>query len=117
MDKLKHLETIYARVPALDCQKKCQEFCGPIAMTELEAERIKKRFKSLPVANKNMVCSKLKGGVCSIYELRPLICRLWGTVPAMRCPWGCKPKTFMSNEAGKALLREAEDLSPVLETR
>lgn len=36
-------------------------------------------------------CHLLKDGRCSIYADRPLLCRLFGAVPKMACPFGCKP--------------------------
>jgi hypothetical protein len=36
-------------------------------------------------------CPALKDGRCSVYDVRPTLCRLWGVVEDMPCPWGCVP--------------------------
>ena len=28
---------------------------------------------------------------CTVYAVRPMICRLWGVTTDMACPWGCQP--------------------------
>jgi hypothetical protein len=39
-----------------------------------------------------LTCSALDGvGRCSVYEERPLLCRLWGAVEKMTCQFGCVP--------------------------
>ena len=45
---------------------------------------------------------------CAVYEVRPMICRLWGLVERMPCPFGCRPEGgLLSDEEGARLLREA----------
>src|SRR2546429_6087610 len=36
--------------------------------------------------------SMLRNGRCTVYEVRPMICRLWGMVEGMQCPHGCVPE-------------------------
>ncbi len=56
-------------------------------------------------------CPYLTGEAkCSIYEARPLICRLWGMTPTMTCPYGCKPEVTLTDELAKGLLQVAADL-------
>jgi hypothetical protein len=49
-------------------------------------------------------------GRCSIYEDRPTICRLWGVVESMPCPWGCRPDRYLTDEQGHALLAQMNNL-------
>lgn len=37
------------------------------------------------------VCPALVENRCTVYDVRPTICRLWGAGPGMACPWGCEP--------------------------
>lgn len=47
-------------------------------------------------------------GRCSVYDVRPMVCRLWGLVPSMRCPYGCKPEGgYLSEREGMRMLLEA----------
>jgi len=36
-------------------------------------------------------CVHLGDGGCQVYEDRPVICRLFGTTPALLCPHGRRP--------------------------
>lgn len=36
-------------------------------------------------------------GSCMAYEMRPLICRAWGTTPKLKCPWGCQPERWLTD--------------------
>jgi hypothetical protein len=46
---------------------------------------------------------------CRVYEIRPMICRLWGLVKGMPCPYGCRPDGgLLLDSEGKRLLQEAE---------
>jgi Fe-S-cluster containining protein len=95
------LRQLYSELPGIDCQRKCQEFCGVIEMTREEWERIIKHLGYAPRGNpRTLVCPMLTAdGRCSVYQLRPLICRLWGVVEGMKCPYGCQPNPdYLSND-------------------
>lgn len=106
--KIAALESLYAQLPKIECQRKCQECCGPIVMTRLEARRLPElSFDRMPMRTEGgpplpgmgfvsrtpetLTCPMLKDGVCSVYDLRPAICRLWGLTEKLRCPFGCEP--------------------------
>lgn len=36
-------------------------------------------------------CPLLEHDRCTVYRLRPVICRLWGAAESMPCPHGCVP--------------------------
>jgi hypothetical protein len=45
-------------------------------------------------------------GRCTVYEVRPMLCRLWGAVEGMRCDRGCLPVGgLLSDVEGGRLLR------------
>jgi hypothetical protein len=106
------LEEIYNSLPKITCQGKCQECCGPIGIFPAEADNIKSSNHSLPSLNSELTCSKLVPvfGTCSIYQQRPLICRLWGIAKEMPCPFGCKPERYLSREEANALIKRIHDL-------
>lgn len=107
-DRVAELDQLYAELPAIECQGLCAESCGPIAMSALERKRIEERgVKLLPLA---MTCPALTPlNRCSVYEVRPLICRLWGLVEQMACPWGCRPVGgFLDDATARRLLARAE---------
>ena len=100
------LQAIYAEIPPVNCQRKCQEACGPILMSNAEMVIIQ-CVGQLPKPDpRTLTCSKLRFGSCSIYGMRPLICRLWASAEGMECPWGCKPEKYLTrNQAGLLLAR------------
>ena len=110
MKKSRRLQRIYDSIPDVGCKGLCQECCGPMACTEFEAARIEQvTGKPFPSASRCDSCPFLKDSRCSIYKHRPVICRLWGAIPAMRCPFGCKPT--LSDREGKRVLLEVQKLS------
>ena len=123
------LQEIYNKLPRLECQKKCQESCGPIEVDQIEKEQIigwlKKQgleFKEFASISQTEVILALlkddyksscltcpyltKEGMCSIYDVRPLICRLWGIVEGMPCNFGCRPERYLTNKEAFELLNK-----------
>ena len=108
------LEDVWARIPPLECKGLCQESCGPIAMSNLEAARIRARGQEIPPLAEGLAavergedynCPALVDGGCSVYEDRPTVCRLWGATQSMPCPHGCTPADALTQEESHALLR------------
>jgi Fe-S-cluster containining protein len=52
-------------------------------------------------------CPALRDGRCSVYEIRPTICRLWGATESMPCPHGCTQPGALSQAQSFELLRLA----------
>lgn len=116
------LEALYAELPTIECAGRCTESCGPIAMTQLEWERMraaqplrrKPSLMALLSANTYkgtrdaLTCPMLQNGRCTVYEVRPAVCRLWGLVEGMPCIYGCKPSRLMSDAEGFEFLKRVE---------
>jgi hypothetical protein len=50
-------------------------------------------------------------GTCGAYALRPAVCRLWGVVEAMPCPFGCRPAGgWLPEVEARAILAELDAL-------
>lgn len=57
-------------------------------------------------------CSMMDNGRCAVYDIRPMICRLWGLSEDMPCPYGCVPEGgLLPVEEGYAFLAEAFDIA------
>jgi hypothetical protein len=56
-------------------------------------------------------CPLLKQGRCAAYALRPLICRAFGVVESMACPYGCAPERYLTVSEFQALCRAVEEVS------
>jgi hypothetical protein len=100
------LERIYAELPDVPCTGQCHTSCSYIGMSEAEYRRIK-RETGIEIEMYQSPCPALDfAGRCSIHDLRPLICRLYGATERLRCPWGCKPERWLSDsevsDAGQA---------------
>jgi len=105
------LAALYAEVPDAHCKGLCVDSCGPIAATAGEAGRMFKEASGRPLLlAEDLRCGYLdRRGRCAVYEVRPLICRLYGSVddPRMRCPYGCEPERYLSNAEATALMARA----------
>lgn len=115
-DKFQQLQVIYDRIPKMkDCKGLCEDTCTVIPCSPFEQQRIEKKagkpltFNTL--APGKIRCSMLtKDGKCSVYNVRPFICRAWGTVdhPYMRCEHGCVPERWLSNKEFMSFLMQVE---------
>jgi hypothetical protein len=90
----------YAKIPAIACQKKCRGSCSPVGqlMTTFERDRIIARTGVAPngfagdtiEAMRAESCNLLTAdGLCSVHDIRPAICRVWGVDRQLACPNGC----------------------------
>ena len=109
------IDRLYAALPSIQCQRKCQRSCGPIKMAQVEADRITDYVAEHPprlaFESNGELCPALSVmGSCMIYEVRPSICRLYGLIRALPCDWGCILERWVSNEEANALMRALEAL-------
>lgn len=114
------IEFLYSAIPDFDCKPGCFECCGPVPLHPWESERIGvedsatitvEELKSI----KKAFCQFLKNGKCSIYDHRPLMCRLYGTVENLRCPYGKRPETLLTKKQADKLMKEYIGLFPTRE--
>lgn len=116
------LQRVYDKLPALKCAGLCANSCGPIDMSNAERHRIVDAGYRIPMfteelaerwANQEPVhCPALNRRTlkCDVYEIRPLICRMWGTSASMRCDYGCEPERVLSEEESMDLLLESMEI-------
>jgi Fe-S-cluster containining protein len=55
-------------------------------------------------ADDGLTCRYLKKARCTIYDVRPLICRLYGAASGLECPHGCRPARLVARDKVDALL-------------
>jgi Fe-S-cluster containining protein len=68
-------------------------------MLEGEWRRVKRSVGGRPPDYKpgSLRCPMLSvNGRCTVYSVRPFICRLWGTIETLACPEGCQPERWLS---------------------
>ena len=78
-------------IPKHNCRN-CGECCGPVPINEKEYKEIKAFInKNKPKYNKEhgfLECKFRVDNKCSIYEVRPTVCRLMGVTKGMTCNFG-----------------------------
>ena len=106
MDR-EHLEKLYAQIPTFDCKPGCSECCGVVPVSGIEAE-------SLPpiVEKKGKDCQFISPFGCTVYENRPLMCRLFGAVNhrALTCPYGAGPELKLEDSKAREIVDMLGDL-------
>jgi len=90
---------IYSKIPDFECRH-CHECEGPIVWFLPEdiliREYLKKhdmkylRWTKEQFKRNKSKCPYLKNDRCSIYPVRPIVCRLQGTVPDLPCKYNKK---------------------------
>jgi len=110
------LAELYAQIPRIpDCDGRCWTSCGPINMADRERQRIRAAgyritpYKQAMAEVDTYYCEALtEGRQCAVYEMRPMVCRLWGAVETLPCVYGCVPEGgFLSEAEGYRLIAES----------
>lgn len=102
------LEAIYAQLPKMKCRGLCSDACGPIEMSVRERQRIEAQAGAI-TCGLGASCSMLtEDRRCSVYEIRPLICRIWGLTRTMRCHYGCRPERWLTEEEAARMIAEVD---------
>ena len=96
----KIIKSIRKKIPTFKCIEGCTDCCGPVVFTKWEWSRIKDKRKATSIH-----CPYIGENGCDIYEDRPILCRLYGTVQGMECPKGCRPTKMLSDKKGKEIAR------------
>jgi Fe-S-cluster containining protein len=113
------LRLAYRDIPTMACRPGCTDCCGPAPFTKMELERVAEAIPDdaeiVPVGEGFAVirpaaplrCAFAADGKCGVYEARPAICRLFGTMPShprMSCPHGCKPARPLTQAQGSRIM-------------
>lgn len=95
-----NLAHLHAQIPDPACKGLCVQACGPIDMHPYERARIRRAGVTIPAPadavaqmlhGEDYTCPALVDGRCSVYEIRPTLCRLYGAAEDLRCEHGCTP--------------------------
>jgi len=108
-------------IPSFECEKGCHGCCGLVPFNTKERDRVAairpmeqwEPFVDgswVPTAALNtMTCPFLSNGCCGIYDLRPMVCQLFGAVdhPMMTCPKGCGPAKKLTERQSREMIARA----------
>jgi len=99
------VEDLYRLIPDFLCTSGCHECCrrfGGPSRTRVEEECIQLFMAERGMATveaQGTTCPHLViGRGCSIYPVRPFICRLYGTSPTYRCVMGVSPMRLLHED-------------------
>lgn len=99
-------------IPSFGCRLGCADCCGLVVWTYREHQALRaylkerERKEAKPNPAEPLTCPYVESGQCSVYEVRPLLCRLYGTVAGMQCPHGCRPACLLDAATEEALMLE-----------
>lgn len=114
------LVALYAELPKMQCQGLCADSCYSLVQTPLERDLVADvtGVQLALVQAPPTACPALGMlNTCTVYEVRPMICRLWGMSSGMRCQYGCEPEGgFLSGEQFYEFLARAAELAGDQET-
>jgi Fe-S-cluster containining protein len=109
------LLALYAELPTMQCQGLCADSCYSLVQTSVERDLVADvTGVRLALVQTPLTACPALGMLktCTVYEVRPLICRLWGMTPGMRCQYGCVPEGgFLSAEQTYGFLARAAELA------
>ena len=87
----KEIKELYENIPPSVCGKDCAKCCTNIIQFTASEEKMMGGYEW------DGQCSHLIDGRGSVYDRRPLICRLYGTSELLRCE-GCTPERYLSEK-------------------
>lgn len=95
----KIIKYIRKQIPSFECIPGCHDCCGPVPFSKWEWSQIGDKREVI-----SLDCPYMTKEGCAIYSQRPILCRLFGTVSRMECPYGCKPSKLLSVKKEKELM-------------
>ena len=108
----KRLAEVYSRLPTIACKGLCHDQCTVILMSALEWQRLKAAIGGKEPEPSGMDCPMLsEAKTCRVYDVRPFVCRAYGLSLKIRCPHGCEPDRWLSDEEAVAILKEIHKLN------
>lgn len=103
-----NIEELYNKIPKFTCVSGCHKCCGPVPIVFEEALKLQLPLKSetLPFNICTLRCNYESNKGCLIYENRPLMCRLYGTIKALTCTEGGKPERMLTEIEEQEIMNE-----------
>ena len=104
------IEDLYGLIPDFQCTEGCHACCqdfGVPSRTPVEDKRIKTFLKENSIQlgkARGNTCPYLVETGCSIYPVRPFICRLYGTSPSYRCKMDVYPLRLLHEDEEAEIL-------------
>jgi Fe-S-cluster containining protein len=110
MDIGKTIKYLRKQIPLFKCKKGCTDCCGPVPFSQWEWDQVANQKAAV-----DLTCPYATKDGCEIYEQRPILCRLFGTVSKMKCPYGCGPNKMLSRKKEKEIMSKYMQIIDVTE--
>jgi Fe-S-cluster containining protein len=107
-------EELYAQIPNMTCPSGCSDCCCIVRFSRYEVAQISiaKIIRAIFIRFRQATTQKCphltRDNRCGIYQVRPFVCRLFGTteIERLRCPKGMRPNKLLSVEEGENLINQ-----------
>jgi hypothetical protein len=116
-DRDRDLEQVWDQIPPVQGRGLCAQACGPIDASTREKQRLGATGVQLLPRSQALAVLADTGAYrcpaltdtdqCSAYQDRPTVCRLWGAMQSLPCPYGCLPDQLLDDATGLALLAQS----------
>ncbi|KPW42172.1 hypothetical protein ALP45_03561 [Pseudomonas coronafaciens pv. atropurpurea] len=92
------------QIPSFECVPDCHDCCGPVTTSPEEMSRLpRKTAAEQEAALDELNCVHLGPQGCTVYDERPLICRLFGTTASLPCPNNRRPVELIHPQVEKQI--------------
>ena len=129
--ELGELREVWSLIPNIKCEGKCYgacttlDFTSPIEKKAVRSYRIERRlpyfeFKVLSPPSPEIAKHQAEGHEpndgcltcpyltaqkrCSVYDVRPILCRIYGVSEILRCPFGCQPERVLTVDESSLIM-------------
>jgi len=110
----KNHEELYTQIPNMNCPSGCSDCCCLVRFSRYEvaqistAKLIRAVFTRFRQATTQKCPHVTEDNHCNIYQIRPFVCRLFGTADheRLRCPKGVQPKKMLTADEAEKLINQ-----------
>lgn len=95
---IEQIRKLYEKIPPSKCKDGCFRCCINTVQFLRSEEHAMGGYRY------DGQCSHLKEGKCSVYENRPLVCRLFGASILLQCE-DCTPRRYLTEQETAEILR------------
>lgn len=111
MKEIELLKKLYKMIPLSKCAENCSACCGVIPVSSYELEQM--NSVANPFFFQEFRCPYLIDEKCSCYNVRPLMCRLFGTVKTgeLKCSRCFQPEFYLEPKEAKHIVKAYYQIS------
>lgn len=102
------ISEIRQRIPGMRCIPGCVACCNHVPWSKVEYERMIRRYpkNAKPYNIHSLKCPFITEDGCSIYEERPITCRMFGVSEGLECPRGAIAAEMLNEQQAASIYVE-----------